>query len=180
MLIVGFLFFKGKLALCAKEKKLRKLSFLGALIPLTLLPKYAHAMITIVVSATVELNFGRIAVDGAGTVTINTANGRTVSGGVVPVTGAGLESSGVLSISGSTGVMIDLSMTATAFNVDNGGGDSMVVNNFNLVTNGGGPSETVTLTSNPTTFPFGARLNVGAGQAAGTYTGTFSVSANYQ
>lgn len=78
----------------------------------------------------------------------------------------------------STGLAIDLSMTATNYNITNGGGDSMNVNNFDL--NGGGPTTTITLTVNPQNFPMGATLTVGAGQAAGTYIGTFAVNANYQ
>jgi len=161
-------------------QNINKVGLLSVLIPLSFLPKTAQAMLTIAVTATVELNFGTLDVAGPGTVIVNTTNGRSVTGGVSAVTGAGLESSGVLSISGSTGLAIDLSMTSPAFNVTNGGGESMSGNNFNLVTNAGGPTETVTLTANPTNFPFGARLNVGAGQAAGTYTGNFTVNANYQ
>lgn len=151
---------------------------MGILIPLTFMPRDAQAMITIVVTASVELNFGTIAVVSAGTVTMNTANSRSVAGGVTAVGGAGLESSGVLSISGSTGLAIVLSMSSPSFNVSNGG-DMMVVNNFNLVTNGGGQTETVTLTSSPTTYSLGARLNVGAAQSAGTYTGSYTINANY-
>lgn len=161
------------------KKNLGKLGLVGALVPLTLSPKSAHAMITIVVTASVELNFGTIDVAGAGTVVMNTADGRSVTGGVTAIGGAGLESSGVLSVSGSTGLAIVLSMSAAAFSVSNGGGDTMSVNNFNLVTNANGPTRTVTMTTNPTLYPFGATLNVGGGQAAGTYTGTFTVNANY-
>ena len=72
-------------------------------------------------------------------------------------------------------------MTATVFTVDDtGAGVPMNVNAFNLVTNAGGTSETITLAATPSTFPLGATLNVGAGQVAGTYTGTYTVSANYQ
>jgi hypothetical protein len=163
-----------------KKTSINKIGLLGVLVPLSFIPKPANAMLTIAITATVELNFGTMDVAGAGTVVMNTTNGRSVTGGVTAITGAGLESSGVLSISGSTGLAIDLSMTAASYSVSNGGGATMAVNNFNLVTNAGGATETITLTSNPTNFPFGATLNVGAGQAAGTYTGTFTVNANYQ
>lgn len=161
------------------KRGMNKIGLMSVLIPLSFLPNNASAMLTIAITASVELNFGTLDVAGAGTAVMNTSNGRTVTGGVSAVTGAGLESSGVLSISGSTGLAIDLSMTSPAFSVTNGG-DSMSVNNFNLVTNAGGATQTVTLTSNPTNFPFGATLNVGSGQAAGAYTGNFTVNANYQ
>lgn len=154
----------------------------GGLIPLTFVPYAARAQITIVATATVELNFGTIAAStaGGGDVTINTAGGRSSSGSVTLVNGAGLESAGVLSISGSTGINITLSMTSTFFNVTNGGGDTMRVDDFNLVTNAGGPIEVVTLPVSPTTFPLGGTLNIATNQAAGTYLGTFNVSAIYQ
>ncbi len=154
----------------------------GSLIPLTLSPHVARAQITIVATATIELNFGTIAAStaGGGTVTIDTAGGRGSTGSVTLVNGAGLQSAGVLSVSGSTGVNITLSMTSTFFDVTNGVGDTMRVDDFNLVTNGGGPIEVVTLPVSPSTFPLGGTLNIATNQAAGTYLGTFNVSAIYQ
>lgn len=154
----------------------------GGLIPLTFAPSAARAQITIVATATVELNFGTIAASsaGGGVVTIDASGGRSRTGSVTLINGAGLESAGSVLVSGSTGVNITLSMTSTSFDVTNGGGDIMAVNDFNLVTNGGGPVEVVTLPVSPTSFPVGASLNIAANQAAGTYLGTFNVSAVYQ
>ena len=134
----------------------------------------------ITVSGTQVLHFGSMTATNAGTMLIDTTGARTPGGAVSAVAGGNLEQAGVLSISAATGVAIDLSMAATSFTVTDGGGNTMVVNNFNLRTNAGGTAETITLVASPTTVPLGATLNVGAAQVTGTYTGTYTVNANYQ
>ena len=152
----------------------------AVLIPLSIAPRQAMAALSILVSVSVELHFGTLTDTGAGgTAVINTAGARSVTGSVSGIAGAGLESNGVFNVSGSTGVAIDVSMTAPTFVVSNGG-DNMNVNNFHLVTNAGGIHETITLGAGSNTYPLGATLNVGAAQAAGTYTGTYTLSVNYQ
>lgn len=164
-----------------KFVQFKKASVLAAVIPLSILPRSAHAVLSIVISGTVDINFGSLTETGAGgTAIVNTAGARSVTGSVSAITGGGLESNGVFSLSGSTGLAIDVSMTAAAFTVSNGGGGTMSVNNFNLVTNAGGATRTITLAANPSTFPMGATLNLSAGQAAGTYIGNYTMNANYQ
>jgi hypothetical protein len=149
---------------------------------LTLVPLSAFAQLPIVVSATVEINFGELSVATGvgGTAIISPAGGRSVTGGVSEVAGAGLEGNGVLSITASSGLAIDLSLTNATFTVDDGpgGGTAMNVTGFDI--DGGGSSVTVTLTTFPQTFPIGATLNVNAGQLDGSYLGTYTVRANYQ
>jgi len=159
----------------------KHLGVLAAVIPLSVMPQSAKAALSIVVSGTVDLNFGTMTeTGGGGTMVVDTTGARTPTGAVTAVAGGGLASQGIFSVSGSTGLAIDVSMTAAAFTVSNGGGATMVVNNFNLVTNAGGATRTITLAANPSTFPLGATLNVGAGQAAGTYIGNYTINANYQ
>lgn len=135
----------------------------------------------IAVTAPTDLHFGSITVTAAaGTVVIDTAGGRTVTGGVSEVVGTGSESEAVISVSAGTGINIVLSMAAASFTVTNGLLDTMAVDTFNIRTAAGGATQTVTLTASPGTFPIGGTLNVGAGQATGTYTGNFTVNANYQ
>lgn len=161
------------------QRSKRKLGLLATIIPLTLVSQKANAQLSIVISGTAALNFGAVSENGAGTVIVTTAGGRSTTGGITAVTGAGTHSNGVVSLSGSTGLAIDVSMTAGAFTIVDGG-NTMVVNNFNLETVAGGATRTITLAANPTTFPIGATLNVGAGQPAGTYIGDYTINANYQ
>lgn len=151
-------------------------------LPLALFPyNNAQAQVTIAVSATVDLNFGSLTeTGGGGTLTVNTAGARAVTGTVTDIAGAGFESQAMISVSGSTGLAIELSLAAGPYTVSNGGGDTMVVNNFNLATVAGGSSQTITLAVATEIFPMGATLVVSAGQAAGVYTGSYSIVANYQ
>lgn len=159
---------------------MKKVALASILIPLSFLPTPARATLTIVVSGTGDIHFGSMTESGAGgTMTVDTAGARTAGGGVTAITGSGLSSQGSISISAATGVAIDLSMTAATFTVDDGGGGAaMNVNAFDI--NGGGSAITVTLVANPSSFPLGATLNVNPSQAAGSYSGTYTVSANYQ
>ncbi|MEM6811026.1 MAG: DUF4402 domain-containing protein, partial [Pseudomonadota bacterium] len=127
-------------------------------------------------------NFGTIVGGSAtGSATINVAGARTAAGGITLVTGAGLEQQGIITVSGSTGFAIDLSMSATSFILDNGAGDSMTVDSFNVVVSDGTPTrETITLGTTTETYSIGATLRVGINQPGGTYTGTYGVVANYQ
>lgn len=149
------------------------------MIPLGILPHHVNAQ-AIALTGTVDLNFGAITETGAGTVVVNNSGARSVTGGVQGVTGGTFESQGIFSISGITGVNITLSVTSPSFTVSNGSGDSMSVDAFNLVTNTGGASEVITLPASPTTFSVGARLNVSAGQAEGSYIGNYTINAVYQ
>ncbi len=168
---------KNKLSIVSLVKKY--LPATVALVPLTIIPAPAYAgLITIAVSSTGALNFGSLDAGGTGgTVVISPAGARTQTGSVVLLSGAGLESAGLLSISGSTGVLIDVAMTNPAFAIT-GPGAPMNVGGFNI--DGGGSSVSLTLPTNPATFPLGATLTVAAGQTAGVYFGTYTVMANYQ
>jgi len=144
-------------------------------------PMTAVILEPIVVSGTQALHFGSITQTGVGTVTIDTAGNRSSTGSVTEVVGLGAEQQGVLSLSGATGVNIVLSMAAATFTVDDAGlGVAMNVNGFNIETAAGGATQTVTITVSPGAIPLGGTLNVGATQVAGTYTGTYTINANYQ
>lgn len=143
----------------------------------------AEILTPIVIAVPTDLQFGSMTVAaGAGdTVTIDTANARSVAGAnVTLVAGAITPAAAVVSVTAAVGPTIRLQMGATAFTVTDGGGNTMAVNNFQISTNAGGTQEDVVLAASPETFPVGADLVVGAGQAAGSYTGTFTISANYQ
>ena len=122
------------------------------------------------VTNTATLDFGTLAPSGvAGTVVIAPAGGRTTTGGVAGVSGTfGPGAFKVAITSGGSSFFFFLPANATL----SSGGNTMTIG---------------TLTSNPTspgTVPgppgnvvvyVGATLSVGANQAAGTYTGTYSI-----
>lgn len=72
-------------------------------------------------------------------------------------------------------IQVNVSAAAT---INDGGGNVMNVNAFNIVTNAGGTQYTQTAPF--VDVPIGATLNVGASQAGGTYSGTFGVTAILQ
>jgi hypothetical protein len=129
-----------------------------------------------------SLNFGRMTVGLVGTAVVDTAGVRTNTGGVSLIAGGG-EQEGIIKITAASALPIDLSVTATKFVVANTAAPTktMNVNNFNIKTNAGGTKTVLTLAgTTKATVPLGATLNVGAGQTAGVYTGTFTVAAAYQ
>ena len=150
-------------------------------IPLSLFSMQAMAQATIFVSGTQNLHFGSFASGpSSGTITINPASGaRTSTGGVTLVSGSGLEANGVISLTGSTGLAITLSMAAGAFTISNGA-DNMNVSSFDFNTLGAGDNIVLTLATSTETISVGGTITVGANQAAGTYTGNYTVNAVYQ
>lgn len=121
------------------------------------------------------LVFGEIITCGSpGTVTVRPDNTNT--SGCVTVSGPVSRARCVVTQSPPFDP-IQISVSAASFNIVNGG-NSMSVTNFNIITNSNG--RTATRTSAFVDVPIGATLNVGATQAAGTYTGSFGVTAIFQ
>lgn len=156
-----------------------KFGMLASVLPVGLSAHHVHAQTTlpIIIVPVEELNFGTMTAGAGGSVEITTAGTRNPTG-VFPFSG-GLETNGSFSISGSTGVIINLSITSPTFTVSNGGGDTMNVDTFNIVTAAGGRTEPITLTSSTETFPVGATLRVSSGQAEGVYIGQYTLMATY-
>ena len=117
------------------------------------------------------LDFGVVASSGtAGTVVLPVgSNTRTCTAGVTCV---GAASRGQFTVTGAENgyvVVISVPVSATL----NFGANSMPVALTSSLT-------TFTSTGVAQAFFVGGSLSVGASQAAGTYTGTYNVSANYQ
>ncbi|MEW6046951.1 MAG: DUF4402 domain-containing protein [Bacillota bacterium] len=134
-----------------------------------------NAQTAISVSVSADLRFGDI-VPGStsGTVTIDPAGARTVSGGVIALG----ESYGAASftVSGEPGYSYTVTLPLSATLAS--GTNSMVVDTF---TSSLDPDGVGTLDANGNgTFTVGATLHVDAGQAPGTYSGSFDVSVDYQ
>lgn len=112
----------------------------------------------------------------AGVVTVTPGNVRSSTGGVTLSGLAPVNTAASFTISGEPGRAITITLPphpAGITIID--GANNMVVNNFQSTPAAGA----YTLADANTTLNVGADLNVGAGQASGTYTGTFNVSVNY-
>ena len=124
-----------------------------------------------------DLNFGEIITSGgAGTVTISPAGAPTLTG--VSLTGGSPHQQGVMRILGNPAAQVDVNIVPGAYFVTNGA-VTMPVTSFDLGAGANNPA-LVTIGGGGTyDLNIGATLGVGAGQQAGTYTGTFTVNADY-
>lgn len=150
--------------------------------------KTGNAEITIVrpLSFVIDdnLDFGNV-IRGttAGTVVIAPDGTRTRTGGVILANGGGHKAASFAG-QGTNNQRVDISLGASSINIT-GPGAPMRVHTFVL-----GSTPTAVLTTNPQRFrinsptgafyfPVGATLDVGANQAPGKYTGTWSITLNY-
>ena len=122
------------------------------------------------VANTDNLDFGTIAVNGAGTVTVSAAAAPTRTC-VAPLVCSGAFSAAAFTVTGETGSNVSVSYS----NVTNltSGANSMVLSNL---TNSG----LATLAAGSNSLYVGGDLAVAANQPAGTYQGTFNVVVVYQ
>ncbi len=126
------------------------------------------------ISKTVDMSFGNIVAGvGSGTVVLATNDSRTKTGDVIlPATTPGTIASAQFKVTGLANATYAITLPTT-LNISNGS-QSMTINSFTST-----PSSTGTLTSGEETVKVGATLNVGASQASGNYTGSFSVTVAY-
>lgn len=127
-----------------------------------------------------NLEFGTIAGDGTfpGAVTIDPVTGnKTVGGGAYDF--GGLHSRAEFEVKGTRYATFTITLPASV--TLNSGGNSMTLNNFTSTPSGTGVLSTAgDLPGNgKATVCVGATLQVGAGQAAGVYSGAFTVIVNY-
>lgn len=124
----------------------------------------------VTLAQTAGLDFGVVASGAAaGTVTMTPASDARVC--TAPLVCVGASNRGAFSVVGASTFTVGITVAAST--TLTGGGAPMTV----VLT----PSTTTLVaTGVPQTFFVGGALTVGAAQAAGTYTGTYTVSANYQ
>lgn len=125
------------------------------------------------------LDFGTVVnCAGGGTLKIATETGSpTVTGCITSSPGGINRGSCTVSQTDFPPQPIQVSVTATSFNI-NSGANNMAVNNFNLQTNAGGTMATTTALA--ATIDIGATLNVGPSQPGGNYSGAVNVTAIFQ
>lgn len=122
-----------------------------------------------------DLDFGDVLASGtAGTVTVSTAGARTAGGGATLGNADGARQA-TFTVTGDSGATYAITLPAsTTLQVGADTTKQMTVDQF-----ASDPSGTGTLTAGTQTLNVGARLNVGINQAAGAYTGTFTVTVAY-
>lgn len=125
------------------------------------------------ISETTALSFGTILADdtASSTIVVSSAGARSVGSGSAQLLG-GTVSNAAFSVSGESGATYTISYTAGSLT---GPGTAMAVDTFTDDT-----SSTGTLTGGSDTFNVGATLTVGANQTAGSYSGSYTVTVNYQ
>ena len=130
----------------------------------------ANIVSAITITEDVPLNFGTIVpAASAGTVAIASGGGFTCN---APLTCSGTNAAGALHANGTANQAVSIATGATA--TLNSGANSMGVASI-------APSATTgTLSAaGQINFTVGGTLTVGASQAAGVYTGNYSVTVNY-
>lgn len=130
---------------------------------------------------TAPLDFGGIIPVGGGTVTIDAQTGARTATGVVLA--GGTASNARFISTGTPDQVVTIAISPSPIVITNGAAN-MSVNQIRVSVNGGGPQP---MGPNANLGPLGVinyhiggRLNVGAGQAAGQYTGSFSLTMDYQ
>jgi hypothetical protein len=122
-----------------------------------------------------DLDFGTLAVSAAGTAVIDpVGGGLSVTGGVAPIGTSAQRASFTATGSRNSVVLIRIPKSAVTL-TRVGGTETMTVSNWTL----DGKSNRKIPDGNAYDFAVGGTLNVAAGQADGTYSGTFTVTVQY-
>ena len=130
----------------------------------------ATLLAPISISSSGDMAFGTMLTTGtAGTVTVTPAGARSSVN--VDLLG-GFPAAAAFDVTGEGANTYSITLPSSATLTS--GGDTMTIDTFNHDAGG-----TPTLSGGSDTFNVGATLNVGATQAGGTYSGTFSVTVNY-
>ena len=129
------------------------------------------------ISKTTDKHFGTVAASGAaGTVVLDYADGRTVTGGTSLPAGSTLQKTAVFQVSGEGTSGFAITIPSSPITLTGSVSGSMTVSNFECDL---GASST--LVGGSKTLKVKATLNVGSGQVAGTYTNAsdLAVTVNY-
>ncbi len=134
----------------------------------------AEVLSSLTVTATADLQFGQIAANTGGSVTVNADSSVSKTGGLIST---GSRAPAAFDVVGSPNAMVIVSLPTASVNLTRvSGTETMQLGSFNTDPNGAFQLDTAGAGS----FNVGGTLTVGANQVAGTYTGTFQVSVEYQ
>jgi hypothetical protein len=126
------------------------------------------------ISETTEMSFGDISPDADTATTVQLDDAGNVSSPDGAGLAGGTVDSGLFTVSGFGALTFDITLPANGVVTLTGPGPAMAVDNF--VDSGGGSG---TLAAGIATFTVGADLSVGANQTAGAYSGSYTVTVNY-
>lgn len=135
----------------------------------------AEVLSTLSVSADSALDFGQIAANTGGTVTVNADSTVSKTGDLVST---GTRAPATFSVVGSKGAMVAVTLpTGPATLTRALGTETMELSGWNSNPNG---AFQLDATTGAATFSVGGTLTVASAQVAGVYSGTFDVSVEYQ
>lgn len=135
----------------------------------------AEVLQTLTLTADSALDFGQIAPNTGGTVTVHADSTVAQTGGLV---WTGTRAPAGFTVTGSNGATVVLTLPSAAVNLTrSGGSDTMTLSGFTASPTG---AFQLGSTTGSATFNVGGTLAVAANQVAGLYSGTFNVSVEYQ
>lgn len=134
----------------------------------------AEVLSTLTVTNTADLRFGQIAANTGGSVIVNADLSVSSSGDLIST---GTRAPATFDVTGAPNAVVIVSLPTAAVDLTRSGGtETMSLSGFNTDPNGAFQLDT----SGAGSFAVGGTLTVNSGQVAGTYSGTFSVSVEYQ
>ena len=138
----------------------------------------AEILQSLTLTADSALNFGQIAANTGGTVTVN-ADSTVSQTGTLVWTGTRVPAG--FTVTGTKGASVVVTLPSTASTLFLGGNtaslDRMTLDSF---TKNPVSGMQLSVTTGQAQFDVGGRLTVASAQTAGTYSGTFAVSVEYQ
>lgn len=135
----------------------------------------AEILSSLTLTADSALDFGLIAPNTGGSVTVNADSSVSQTGGVIST---GTRAPAGFTVTGTNGASVVVTLPAAPVDLTRSGGtETMSLGGFN--TNPGGAFQ-LSATTGQANFTVGGTLTVGANQVAGVYSGTFDVSVEYQ
>ncbi len=134
----------------------------------------ATVVTPIAISKNLDMLFGKFIAGTGGSVVLGTAGSRAATGGVTLFTQGSTQNAASFAVSGAENSTYAITLPASSVSLSDGAAHTMTVGSF--VSN---PSGTGILTAGAQTLLVGGTLTVSSAQAPGNYTGSFSVSVDY-
>lgn len=150
-------------------------SFLAGVALFFMMVSNSWALLNIAIENTQALSFGSFVAGNGGSVTVSTSGGRSAGGGVMLIPSS-QGTAAQFTISGDANATYTIELPGNGFVTLTGSGADMLINDFTSTPSGaggqldGGGSQILSV---------GGTLSVGSDQVPGAYSGSFSVTVNY-